>query len=99
MKVCVTQDARHFLPLIALNLDLPILHRATNATSPLHLLRQFLFLRQTDPNKVFNHRHRLATPSCLDAQNINPAAMLFYRWCWLSGSKQVCGRWRKTSAR
>ena len=76
MEVRLSQDAGDFLALVALNLDLAILHRAAGATRALHRLGQLLLVRQTDAHKVFYHRHRLATASSLDSQDVRTPAML-----------------------
>jgi len=65
MKVCFGQDAGYFLPLVPLNLNLPILNGAAGTTSALHQFSQLFFFGQANPNKVFDQRDRLAASSGL----------------------------------
>ena len=98
MKVGLGQDAGRFFPFISLNLDLAIFHRAPSAASALHRLGQLFFFGQTDADKVFNHRHRLAAPAGFDPENIHPAAMFPGRLCRRAGDRWVVWCWRQAFA-
>ena len=76
LKICLGQDTSNFLPFIALDLDLAILHRAAGTTGALHGLGQLFFFGQTNPHKVFDHRHRLAAATGFHPENVHPPTML-----------------------
>ncbi len=95
MEVGFGQDAGGFFPFISLDLDLAVFHRAAGAASPLHRLGQLFLFGQTDANKIFNHRHRLAAPAGLDAEYIHPAAMFPGRLCRRGGDWWLGWGWRQ----
>src|SRR6266481_8497712 len=90
-KVGLAEDSRDLLPLISLNLDLAVLHRATRAASLLHRLGQLLLFRQTDADKALHHRHRLAAAPGRLPDNVHSATVFPRRF----GFRSLTGiRWR-----
>ena len=85
-KVCFTQDSSDLRALVALNLDLTVLHRASRAAGLLHGLGKLFLFRQTDADKILNYRHRLAAASSFLADYVHPATVFprRFRFClWL----------------
>ena len=87
MEVRLSQDAGDFLALVALNLDLAVLHRAAGATDALHDFGQLFLFRQTDADKVFHYRHRLATATGLDPKDVHSPTMLLRWFGWQRGNR------------
>src|SRR5690348_7940790 len=82
-KVCLGQDACDFRAFVTLNLDLAVLHRAAGAAGALHRFGQLLLFRQSDADKAFHHRHRLAAASGRLPDNIHAPAVLRCRFGWM----------------
>src|ERR1017187_6914983 len=74
-KVRLGQDARDFRAFVALNLDPAVLDRAAGAAGALHRPGQLLLFRQTDADKVFHHRHRLAAAPGLLPDDVHAPAI------------------------
>src|SRR5579859_2062115 len=79
-KVCLGQDACDFRAFVALNLDLAVLHRSAGAAGALHRFGQLLLFRQSDADKAFHHRHRLAAASGRLSDDVHAPAVLRCRF-------------------
>lgn len=74
LEARILQDAFYLVSLVALNFNAAGFNPAANPARFLDLLRQVLFLRQTNPREILHHSHRLATPMCRLTDNVYPPA-------------------------
>lgn len=89
-KACFGEDSGNLFAVVSLDFNLTILHRATRATALLDLFCELLFFGKANTFEPFDHRHGLAAAACGLAQNINPAAIAWWR--------SVCGGWGRRAA-
>lgn len=69
------QNTRNFTAFVALDFNPPLLHGAAATAGFLHLPCELFFFRQTDADKIFRHRHRLASTAHRLAENVHAPAV------------------------
>lgn len=68
------EDACDVIAFVALNLDLAVFHRATDAAGLLHLIGELFLLGQSNADEALHHRHHLAVAMGGRAENVHAAA-------------------------